>query len=111
MYFLDGKGDVATQRDFVASMLTAGLEPGEIGAFPQSAFEGWRTSGSPEERYTQLLSRLLAVVRSTEPYYEDTPRHFIARSLKERDHLPTCSAELLARLGAVAAPLMGDRND
>lgn len=111
VFFLDGKGDVATQRDFVASMLTAGLEPDEIGAFPQGAFDGWRTSGSSEERYTQLLSRLLAVVRSTEPYYEDTTRHFIARALKEGDHLPTCSTELLARLDAVAAPLSGDRKE
>ena len=111
VYFLDGKGDVSTQRDFVASMLAAGLEPDEIGAFPQAAFDGWTTSGSPEERYTQLLSGLLAVVRSTEPYYEDTTRHFIARALKEEDHLPSCSAELLSRLEVGASSLTGERKE
>jgi hypothetical protein len=111
VYFLDGKGDVGTQRDFVASMLAAGLEPDEIGAFPQEPFDGWRTSGSEEERYTQLLSRLLAVVRSTDPYYEDTTRHFIAKALKEGDGLPTSSDQLLARLREVAAPLTGDRRE
>ena len=104
VYFLDGKGDVGTQRDFVASMLRAGLEPAEIGAFPHASFDGWRTAGREEERYTQLLSRLLAVVRSTEPYYEDTTRHFVARALKEGGSLPSSSSDLLARLRDVSSP-------
>lgn len=111
VYFLDGKGDVGTQHDFVASMLRAGIEPDEIGAFPQASFDGWRTSGSAEERYTQLLSRLLGAVRSTEPYYEDTTRHFIARALKEGDSLPQSSGELLSRLEKISNPLTGDRRE
>lgn len=111
VYFLDGKGDVGTQRDFIATMLQAGIEPDEIGAFPQASFDGWRTSGSAEERYTQLLSRLLAAVRSTEPYYEDTTRHFIARALKEGHSLPKSSRELLSRLETISNPLTGDRRE
>ena len=111
VYFLDGKGDVGTQRDFIATMLQAGIEPDEIGAFPQAPFDGWRTCGSVEDRYTQLLSRLLAVVRSTEPYYEDTTRHFIACALKERDRLPGSSNELIARVNEIANSLTGDRRE
>ena len=111
VYFLDGKGDVGTQRDFIATMLQAGIEPDEIGAFPQAPFDGWRTCGSVEDRYTQLLSRLLAVVRSTEPYYEDTMRHFIACALKEDGRLPGSSNELIARVNEIANSLTGDRRE
>ena len=111
VYFLDGKGDFGTQRDFIATMLQAGMDPEEIGAFPQASFHGWRTCGSPDERYTQLLSRLLAVVRSTEPYYEDTTRHFIARAIKEGDGLPESSSELISRLNQIADSLSGDRRE
>ena len=111
VYFLDGKGDFGTQRDFIAAMLQAGMGPEEIGAFPQASFDGWRTCGSPEERYTQLLSRLLAVVRSSEPYYEDTTRHFIARAIKEGDGLPKSSSELISRLNQIADSLSGDRRE
>lgn len=111
VYFLDGKGDSGTQRDFVASMLQAGIEPDEIGAFPQAPFNGWKTSGSEQDRYTQLLSRLLAVVRSTEPYYEDTTRHFVATALKERNALPRSSNELVSRLNEITAPQSADRRE
>jgi hypothetical protein len=111
VYFLDGKGDIGTQRDFIATMLNAGIEPDEIGAFPQAPFDGWRTCGSFEDRYTQLLSRLLAVVRSTEPYYEDTTRHFIACALKEDDRLPGSSTELISRVNEIANSLTGDRRE
>lgn len=41
-------------------------------------------------------------VRSTEPYYEDTTRHFIACALKEGDRLPGSSNELIARVNEIA---------
>lgn len=51
VYFLDGKGDHATQREFVATMLDAGLNENQIGAFPNEPFDGWRTTGSLDDGF------------------------------------------------------------
>ena len=98
VYFLDGKGDHATQREFVATMLDAGLSEQQIGAFPAEPFDGWRTSGGLDDGFAQLLNRLLGVVQFTEPYYEDATRSFLAQALMLEGSLPESSEELLERL-------------
>lgn len=98
VYFLDGKGDYATQREFVATMLDAGIREDEIGAFPVEPFDGWRTTGSLDDGFAQLLNRLLGVVQFTEPYYEDATRAFLSRALSFEGSLPDSSEEFLARL-------------
>lgn len=101
VYFLDGKGDHATQREFVATMLDAGLSENQIGAFPDQPFDGWKTTGSLEEGFAQLLNRLLGVVQFTEPYYEDATRSFLAQGLRLEGSLPESSEELLERLDSL----------
>jgi hypothetical protein len=98
VFFLDGKGDLPTQREFVASMLNAGLDESEIGLFPNEPFDGWRTTGTLEDGYTQLLNRLLGVVEFTEPYYEDAARAFVGEALMLEGSLPESSDEFLERL-------------
>lgn len=98
VYFLDGKGDYSTQREFIATMLDAGIGEDEIGAFPDQPFDGWKTTGSLEDGFAQLLNRLLGVVQFTEPYYEDATRSFLAQGLLLDGSLPGSSAELLERL-------------
>ena len=98
VYFLDGKGDHATQREFVATMLDAGVSESQIGAFPNEPFDGWRTTGSLDDGFAQLLNRLLGVVQFTEPYYEDATRSFLAQALLLDGSLPASSSELLERL-------------
>ena len=98
VYFLDGKGDHATQREFVATMLDAGLSEGQIGVFPIESFDGWRTTGSLDDGFAQLLNRLLGVVQFTEPYYEDATRSFLAQALLLDGSLPESSSELVERL-------------
>ena len=98
LYFLDGKGDHATQREFVATMLDAGLSENQIGAFPNESFDGWRTTGSLDDGFAQLLNRLLGVVQFTEPYYEDATRSFLAQALLLDGSLPESSSELIDRL-------------
>lgn len=101
VYFLDGKGDYSTQREFIATMLDAGISEDEIGAFPDQPFDGWKTTGSLDEGFAQLLNRLLGVVQFTEPYYEDATRSFLARGLRLEGSLPESSDELLERLDSL----------
>lgn len=101
VYFLDGKGDHETQREFVATMLDAGLSESEIGAFPIESFDGWRTTGSLDDSFAQLLNRLLGVVQFTEPYYEDATRSFLAQALLLEGSLPESSSELIERLDSL----------
>jgi hypothetical protein len=98
VYFLDGKGDYSTQKEFVATMLDAGITEGQLGIFPAESFDGWRTSGSLDDRFAQLLNRLLGVVQFSEPYYEDATRSFVAQALMVDGSLPASSGELLERL-------------
>lgn len=98
VFFLDGKGDVSTQREFVATMLHAGLDESQIGVFPNESFDGWRTTGTLDDGYTQLLNRLLGVVQFTEPYYEDAARAFVGQALMLEGSLPESSEEFLERL-------------
>lgn len=98
VYFLDGKGDHDTQREFVATMLGAGLTEGEIGAFPVESFDGWHTTGDLDDGFAQLLNRLLGVVQFTEPYYEDAARSFVAQGLRLGGSLPESSSDLIERL-------------
>lgn len=98
VYFLDGKGDYATQREFIATMLDAGVSESDIGAFPAEPFDGWRTTGTLDDGFAQLLNRLLGVVQFTEPYYEDATRSFLAQGLTLDGSLPGSSADLLERL-------------
>jgi hypothetical protein len=98
VYFLDGKGDYATQREFIATMLDAGIKEQHLGVFPAEPFDGWRTSGGLDDGFAQLLNRLLGVVQFTEPYYEDATRSFIAQALMLEGSLPESSEELLDRL-------------
>jgi hypothetical protein len=98
VYFLDGKGDRATQREFVGTMLHAGLSETEVAVFPQEPFDGWRTSGMLDDRFAQLLNRLLGVVQFSEPYYEDATRAFVSRALALNGSCPESSQEFLERL-------------
>lgn len=98
VYFLDGKGDHATQREFIATMLDAGINERQLGVFPAEPFNGWRTSGGLDDAFAQLLNRLLGVVQFSEPYYEDATRSFIAQALMLEGSLPGSSKELLERL-------------
>ena len=101
VFFLDGKGDFATQRKFVATMLHAGLNESEVGVFPAEPFDGWRTTGMLNDGFTQLLNRLLGVVQFTEPYYEDATRAFVGQALMLEGSLPESSDEFLERLGCL----------
>ncbi|MCA1709708.1 MAG: hypothetical protein LC808_43105, partial [Actinobacteria bacterium] len=103
VYFLDGKGDYATMREFTSLMLAAGVSPSEIGAFPNHPFDGWRTSGDFQQGYSQLLNRLMGAVTFTEPYYRDMTRRFLSKALRMGDKLPRSSSELLERLERLAA--------
>ncbi|MCA1693834.1 MAG: hypothetical protein LC749_03400, partial [Actinobacteria bacterium] len=103
VYFLDGKGDHATMREFTSLMLAAGVSSSEIGAFPNHPFDGWRTSGDFQQRYSQLLNRLMGAVTFTEPYYRDMTRRFLSKALRMGDELPRSSNELLERLERLAA--------
>lgn len=98
VYFLDGKGDYATQQEFIATMIDAGVDEQHLGVFPGEPFDGWRTSGSLDDGFAQLLNRLLGVVQFSEPYYEDATRSFIAQALMLEGSLPGSSGELLERL-------------
>lgn len=98
VFFLDGKGDVSTQREFLATMLHAGLNESEVGAFPAEPFDGWRSTGMLNDGFTQLLNRLLGVVQFTEPYYEDATRAFVGQALMLEGSLPESSDEFLERL-------------
>ena len=98
VYFLDGKGDAQTMREFTSLMLASGVPPSEIGAFPVKPFDGWRTSGNFRQGYSQLLNRLMGALNFTEPYYRDTTRLYLSRALKVDEALPRSSSELLERL-------------
>ena len=98
VFFLDGKGDYSTQREFVATMLHAGLDESEMCLFPQEAFDGWRTSGMLQDGFTQLLNRLLGVITFSEPYYEDATRAFVSQALMLEGSFPESSHEFLERL-------------
>lgn len=98
VFFLDGKGDFSTQREFVGASLHAGLDESEIGVFPAESFDGWRTTGMLNDDFTQLLNRLLGVVQFTEPYYEDAARAFVGQALMLEGSLPESSDEFLERL-------------
>jgi hypothetical protein len=98
VFFLDGKGDVSTQREFIATMLHAGLHESQVGVFPAEPFDGWRTTGMLNVGFTQLLNRLLGVVQFTEPYYEDAARAFVGQALMLEGSLPESSDEFLKRL-------------
>lgn len=98
VYFLDGKGDPQTQLEFTATMLNAGISEEQIGAFPSEPFDGWRTSGTLDEGFAQLLNRLLSVVKFTEPYYEDAARAFVSQALVLEGGLPEDSSDFLERL-------------
>lgn len=98
VFFLDGKGDYPTRRQFVASMLQAGLDESEIGSFPTEPFDGWRTTGSLDDSFTQLLNRLMGVMKFTEPYYEDATRALVSQALLLDGSLPESSEEFLERL-------------
>ena len=101
VFFLDGKGDHSTQREFVATMLDAGLEERQLGVFPTEPFDGWRTNGTLDDGFAQLLNRLLGVVQFSEPYYEDATRSFLAQALMLEGSLPESSEELLERLDSL----------
>lgn len=98
VYFLDGKGDPQTQLEFTATMLNAGISEAQIGAFPTEPFDGWRTSGTLDDGFAQLLNRLVSVVKFTEPYYEDAARAFVSKTLMLEGSLPETSGEFLERL-------------
>ena len=100
VYFLDGKGDVQTMRDFASLMIAAGVPPSEIAAFPVRSFDGWRTS--EQQGYSQLLNRLMGALDFTEPYYRDMTRRYLSRALRAGDTLPRSSVELLQRLERLA---------
>ena len=103
VYFLDGKGDASTMREFSALMVGAGVPRSEIGAFPVESFDGWRTSGESDVGYSQLLNRLMGAVSFTEPYYRDMTRRYVSRALRAGAALPRSSADFLARLERLAS--------
>lgn len=102
VYFLDGKGDEPTMREFVGLMLAAGVPSHLIGAFPTQPFDGWRTRGDFDQGYSQLLNRLMGALSFTEPYYRDSTRRYLAQALRMNGRLPRSSPELLERLAALA---------
>ena len=102
VYFLDGKGDVETMREFGALMAAAGVPSSQFGAFPSQPFDGWRTSGDRRQGYSQLLNRLMGGLSFTEPYYRDMSRHFLSRALRSGEGLPHSSTHLLERLEQLA---------
>ena len=108
VYFLDGKGDVQTMRDFTALMLAAGVPASEIGAFPVEPFDGWRTTGDFRHGYSQLLNRLMGALEFSEPYYRDMTRRYLSRALRMGDALPRSSSELLERLTQLANEASAD---
>jgi energy-coupling factor transporter ATP-binding protein EcfA2 len=103
VYFLDGKGDTSTMREFSALMVGAGVPQSEIGAFPVESFDGWRTSGESNVGYSQLLNRLMGAVSFTEPYYRDMTRRYVSRALRAGSELPRSSDDFLARLERLAS--------
>jgi hypothetical protein len=103
VYFLDGKGDASTMREFSALMVGAGVPKSEIGAFPVQSFDGWRTSGASEIGYSQLLNRLMGSVSFTEPYYRDMTRLYVSRALRSGPELPKSSGDFLSRLERLAS--------
>lgn len=103
VYFLDGKGDASTMREFSALMVGAGVPKVEIGAFPIQSFDGWRTSGTSDQGYSQLLNRLMGAVSFTEPYYRDMTRRYLSRALRAGAELPRSSADFLTRLEYLAS--------
>ena len=109
VYFLDGKGDATTMREFTSLMLAAGVPPGEIGAFPVRPFDGWRTSGDFQQGYSQLLNRLMGALTFSEPYYRDTTRLYLSRALKVDKALPRSSSELLERLAGLVDQAPADQ--
>jgi hypothetical protein len=90
--FLDAKGDPATRDRFVAAMLLAGLEPGEIRTFPRERYDAWRGDTRA------LTNRLMEVSDFSEPYYREMALHVLDLAVSAGAGPPESSQELLGRL-------------
>jgi hypothetical protein len=87
VYWIDGKADQTTARQFVAIARAAGIEPRDGSREP---LDGWR--GDPEA----ITNRLLATQLFTEPYYEGIARTVLRHAVGHRP--PRSLDELVARL-------------
>jgi hypothetical protein len=89
-FFLDCKGDPATQLRFAAAMHHAGAR--RIGIFPQSSYDGWR-GDSPA-----LLNRMLAVQDFTNPYFQSVAKLMLDLTFKKPNGMPRSSSDFLGAL-------------
>jgi hypothetical protein len=87
VYWIDGKADPATAREFLALTRAAGVDARDGTREP---LDGWR--GDPEA----IVNRLLATQVFTEPYYEGVARTVLRRAVGERP--PHSFSELVGRL-------------
>ncbi len=90
IFFLDCKGDPATQLRFVAAMHDAGVR--RIGVFPQSSYDGWRGDG------TALLNRMLAVQDFNHPYFHSVAKLMLDLTFKGPNGAPQSSSDFLGAL-------------
>ncbi|MGH2764938.1 MAG: TraM recognition domain-containing protein [Actinomycetota bacterium] len=95
VFFVDAKGDPATQERFAGLMLSAGVPAEGIRLFPQQPYNGWRAGGDP----IALLNRLLAIEDFTEPYYRSQAKLLLDLAVTAPAGVPRKSADLLSRLG------------
>jgi hypothetical protein len=87
VYWIDGKADQTTARQFLASARAAGIDPRDGSHEP---LDGWR--GDPKA----IINRLLATQACTEPYYEGVARTVLRHAVGNRP--PRSFDELVARL-------------
>lgn len=87
VYWIDGKADTVTAREFLALARTAGVDARDGTSDP---LDGWR--GDAEA----VVNRLLATQAFTEPYYEGIARTVLRHAVG--DQPPRSFGELVARL-------------
>lgn len=87
VYWIDGKADPSTAKQFLALVRAAGAEARDGTCDP---LDGWR--GDPEA----IINRLLATQAFTEPYYEGIARTVLRHAVGDRP--PQSFADLVARL-------------
>jgi hypothetical protein len=87
VYWIDGKADPDTAKQFIRLARAAGVEARDGTSDP---LDGWR--GEPEA----IINRLLATQAFTEPYYEGIARTVLRHAVADRP--PQSFSDLVARL-------------
>lgn len=90
VWYLDAKGDTETAIRFLAMMWSAGKQ--NIHMFPSQAYDGW--IGGPMD----LLNRLLAIERYTEPYYKGIASRVLSLVMRAPDGPPRSAETFLSWL-------------